>query len=75
MTIFNTRMRMQESIEELQMLLADAREENDALTRAIELKDEIIKSKDEKLKRLEKRIERMLWELRLSDVVLMGVKK
>ena len=34
------------------------------------MKDEIIRNKDIRLKRLEKRVERMLWELRLSDEVL-----
>ena len=61
---------LQDRIEELQIRIIELQDENTALQEQIDAKVEVIRSLWAKEKQLEKRIERMLFELRVSDEVL-----
>lgn len=71
MKLFSSRKEeLLETIEELQIRIIELEDENTFQREQLAMKNEIIRNKDIRLKRLEKRVERMLWELRLSDEVL-----
>jgi len=71
MILFRRRlMDLEEENEHLRYLNMDKIEIIQELNRQIETKDEIIHSLQAKQKQLERRIQRMLFELRVSDEVL-----
>ena len=71
MSLFrNRKEELLERIEELQIRIIELQDENAALEEQLDMKEEIIRSLRFKQKQLEKRIERMLFELRISDEVL-----
>ncbi len=61
---------LRDAIEELKYRVIELEDENTSLQDQLEMKNEIIHSLRFKQKQLEKRIERMLFELRISDEVL-----
>ena len=71
MILFRRRlMDLEEENEHLRYLNMEKIEIIQELNRRIETKDEIIHSLQEKLKRFEKKVERMHYELKVSDLVL-----
>jgi len=70
MSFFRTQQRIQEEYERARYATIEMEERVLGLERELEVKDEIIRNLRFKQKQLEKRIERMLFELRVSDEVL-----
>ena len=71
MSLFrNRKEELLENIEELQIRIIELQDENASLEEQLDMKEEIIRSLRFKQKQLEKRIERMLFELRISDELI-----
>ena len=71
MSLFrNRKEELLENIEELQIRIIELQDEHASLEEQLDMKEEIIRSLRFKQKQLEKRIERMLFELRISDELI-----
>ena len=65
---------MEDRLEKNRYVIIEKNERIQELVAELAMKDEIIRALKDKQKRLEKRIERMLYELRISDAFLIEGK-